>query len=202
MRRGPVQKTFAWNAITGALLVRPKEGDLREEEEQLAKAERFLGGAIDIEKLKGLHGAMATIHIGYRDELNRLRHEQIPVPIADDSFLQEFRARLGNRWLGEAPDQHAAEKKLHTAPGFFKTVFYLFLILGAIVAIAAVGLYSLAAPALNFLSLRQMYFDFESGDYASFGIHVFVYAALFIFAYMLRRLWRSRRQAKQRRRRS
>jgi hypothetical protein len=198
LRRGPVEKTFAWDVITGALLVRPKEGDLREEEEQLAKAERFLGGA-SIEKLKGLHGAMATIHIGYRDERNRLRHEQIPVPMADDSFLQEFRAHLGKRWLGEAPDQHAAKKRLHTAPGFFKTVFYLFLILGAIVAIAAFGLYSLAAPALNFLSLRQMYFEVESGDYAGFGMHVFLYATLFIFAYMLRRLWRSRREAKQRR---
>jgi uncharacterized membrane protein len=64
-------------------------------------------------------------------------------------------------------------------------------ILGAIAAIAAFVLYSLAAPALNFLSLRQMYFDFESGDYVGSGMHVFLYSVLFIFAYMLRRLWQS-----------
>jgi len=58
-----------------------------------------------VERIKALRAKMAPIHIGYRDERNRLRHEQIPVPIADDSFLHEFKAQLGKRWLGKAPDQ-------------------------------------------------------------------------------------------------
>src|SRR5215510_6685264 len=120
LQRGPLRKTSSWNSISGALLVRPIAEDRQEEEEQITKAKKFLGGMIDVEKVKGMHGTMATIHIGYHYERNRLRHEQIPVPIADESFLQEFRTQLGKWWLGEAPDQHAAERKLHTAHEFFK----------------------------------------------------------------------------------
>ena len=167
-----------------------------EEDQQIAKAKKFLGDAIDAEKIKELHREMATIHIGYRDERNRLRHEEIPVPIGDDGFPREFRERLGKRWLGEVADQQAAEKKLHTAPGFFKTVFYLFVILGVIALVVAFGLYSLAAPALSVLSLRQMYLDLESGDFISFGMHLLVYVALFALAYVLRRLWRNWRETK------
>jgi hypothetical protein len=196
MQRGTMRKTFAWDSIAGAVLVRPTAQDLQEEEQQIAKAQKFFGGAVNIEEIKKLRGTMAAIHIGYRDERNRLEHDEIPVPIGDDGFLLEFRTRLGKRWLGEAADQHAAEKKLHTAPGFFKTVSYLFLILSIVGLIAAFGLYSLAAPALNFLSLRQMYLDLERGDFVSFGMHVFVYVALFALAYVLRRLWRNWRETR------
>jgi len=196
LQRGPMRKTFAWNSIVGAALVRPSSEDLQEEGQQITKAKKFLGDAIDAERIRELHREMATIHIGYRDEQNRLRHEQIPVPIGDDSFLREFQERLGKRWLGEAADQQAAEKKLHTTPGFFKMIFYLFGILGVIALVVAFGLCSLAAPALNVLSLRQMYLDLESGDFASFGLHVFAYVALFALAYVLRRLWRNWRETK------
>ncbi|HWZ96178.1 MAG TPA: hypothetical protein VN025_00295 [Candidatus Dormibacteraeota bacterium] len=195
-QRGLVQKVFAWDSIQGALLVRPKIKELEEENLDIAKASKFLGGAVDMEKVREMRSQMAIIHIGYRDERKHLKHELIPIPIADDSFLQEFRAHLGNRWLGEAADQQEAEKKLRTAPGFFKTVFVLFVLLGVVALLGAFGLYSLLGPALNVFSLRQMYFDLQSGDWVSFGMHSFIYVVLFAMGYVLRRLWRNYRESK------
>lgn len=198
-QRGSQQKTFLWNAMTGAVLVRSRDDDFQQEEMQLAEAAKFLGGQIDLEKIKSIRSSIGTVHLACRDARNRLVHEEMPIPLGDDSFLCEFQSRLGARWLGEVTNRQEAEKKLHLAPGFFRTVFYLLLFLGVLALIGVFGLYSLAAPALNFLSLRQMYDDFQSGDYAAFGLHLFIYFALFVLAYSLRRLWRSYRQSRSRR---
>lgn len=198
-QRGSQEKTFLWEAVTGAVLVRPREGDFQYEEMQLAKAAKFLGGEIDLEKIKSIRSSIGTVHLAIRDARSRLVHEEIPIPLGDDSFLREFQSRLGARWLGEVADRQAAEKKLHLGPGFFKTVFYLLLFLGVLALVGVFGLYSLAAPALNFLSLRQMYEEFQSRDYSAFGLHLFTYIALFIFAYFLRRMWRNYRQSRSRR---
>ena len=196
LQRGPRLHSFPWDSMEGALLVRPKPEDLETEERDIARAAAVLGGMVDLERAKKLQRQMATVHIAHRDERNRLRHEQIPIPLSEPGFLEEFQSQLGKRWLGEAADQQAAEKKLHTAPGFLKTVLVLFAILAAVVLLGASGLYALLAPALNFLSLRQMYFDLEAGDWISFAMHSFTYAALFALALVLRRLWRGYREAR------
>jgi hypothetical protein len=196
VQRGPGQEMFLWNSIEGALLVRSKAEDAETEERNMAEAAAFLGGAIDPERAKELQRQMATVHIAYRDEHNRLRQKQIPIPLSEPVFLQEFQSQLGKRWLGEAADESAAERKLHTAPNLFKGILVLFLILAGVVLLGAFGLYSLLAPALNFLSLRQMYFDLQAGDWASFALHGFTYVALFAMAIVLRRLWRNYRDAK------
>ena len=196
MSRGSITKHFTWDSIAGALLVRPEPADGDSDGRDLANAKRFLGPSFDVEKLKGLRDSMATIHIAYREKGRRVTHEEIPFPISDGGFLEEFQTRLGARWLGEAADSRAAERKLHTAPGVVKILGFLFLFLAALVIALAFGLFTLFAPVLNILSIRQMYEDFSDGDYASFGTRLLVYVALFIFAHLLRKAWRARMEAR------
>lgn len=198
--RGNTKRHFDWGRITGAVLVREKPNQATDDQD-LAAAKAFLGETFDLETIKGLRDSMATIHIAYRDERDRLRHEDFPIPLADAGFLQDIRDRLGPRWLGEAADVQTAEKKLHTAPGLFKVLFFLFVLLTVVALALAFGLFTLLAPALNVLSIREMYFEFAEGDYSAFGAHVLVYVALFVFAHLLRRAWRTRIEARRSRNR-
>jgi len=189
--RGSTKQYFDWRRIAGAVLV-CEERNHGKEDRELALARAFFGENFDLEKIKALRDSMATIHIAYCDDGGRLTHEQFPIPLADGAFLQEVRERLGSRWLGEVADAQAAEKKLHTAPGPFKILFFLFIFLVVVALALAFGLFTLLAPALNVLSIREMYFEFVDGDYSALGTHVLVYVALFVFAHLLRRAWRTR----------
>jgi len=189
--RGSSSQTFAWDLIAGAVLVHP---DAREEAEgvhDLERAKQFFGAAVDLERLKAMRKSMGAIHIAYREKRLSLRHEQIPIELSDDSFVREFQTRLGNRWLGEAASFKDAQKKLHTAPSFFQISLFLSLFLAVLILGLAFGLFALFAPVLNVLSIRQMYEDFSDGDFASLGTHLLVYVALFVFAHLLRKAWRT-----------
>jgi len=193
--RGNTKLHFPWHRITGAALVRElpnRSGD----DQELEMARRFFGKSFDPETIKILRDSMATIHIAYRDERERLRHEHFPIPLADAGFLQDIQDHLGPRWLGEVADAQTAEKKLHTAPGLFKVLFFLFVLLTVVALAFAFGLFTLLAPALNVFSIREMYFEFVEGDYAGFGAHLLVYVALFVFARLFRRAWRTRIEAR------
>jgi hypothetical protein len=193
--RGNTKQHFDWRRIAGAVLVREQLKDTNDDRE-LALARGILGENFDLEKIKALRDSMATIHIAYRDDRGRLTHEDFPIPLTDGAFLQELRERLGPRWLGEVADVQAAEKKLHTAPGAFKVLFFLFVFLAVIALALGFGLFTLLAPALNALSIREMYFELVDGDYSAFGAHALVYVALFVFAHLLRRAWRTRVEAR------
>jgi len=193
--RGNTKLYFDWRRIAGSVLVREQSNQGKDDQE-LAAARAFLGESFDLETIKTLRDSMATIHIAYRDDRERLRHEHFPIPLADASFLQDIRDRLGTRWLGEVADVQTAEKKLHTAPGLFKVLFFLFVLLTIVALGLAFGLFTLLAPALNVLSIREMYFEFVEGDYAGFGAHLLVYVALFVFARLFSRAWRTRIEAR------
>ena len=139
--RGTTKLYFEWHRITGAALVRElpnRSGD----DQELEMARRFFGKSFDPETIKILRDSMATIHIAYRDERERLRHEHFPIPLADAGFLQDIQDHLGPRWLGEVADAQTAEKKLHTAPGLFKVLFFLFVLLTVVALALAFGLFT------------------------------------------------------------
>jgi len=198
--RGNTKLYFDWRRIAGAVLVREQPSQAKDDQD-LAAAKGFFGKSFDLETIKTLRDSMATIHIAYRDDRERLRHEHFPIPLTDAGFLQDIRNQLGPRWLGEVADVQTAEKKLHTAPGVFKVLFFLFAFLTAVALALAFGLFTLFAPALNVLSVREMYFEFVEGDYAGFGARLLVYVALFVFAQLFRRAWRTRIEARRSRNR-
>jgi hypothetical protein len=115
--------------------------------------------------------------------------------------LQEFQNRLGSRWLGETPDRQQVDKKLHTNPGFFKTIFVLVALLGIVAAIAAVGFLGFLGPILNLMSIQKMLLDLQDGNFVSFSYRVASYVALFFMAYLLQRVIRAKLDAMKRPRR-
>ncbi|HUL17181.1 MAG TPA: hypothetical protein VLV88_14380 [Terriglobales bacterium] len=192
MNGGPFQYAVAWDRITGACLMPPKHmGDL-EEKQDLERASIFLGGPENIAKLQALEQTMRQVSIAYRDKNNHLRKIEVPIPITDPAFLRELQSRLGKRWLGEAADEHEAEKKLHTAPGIFKTIFIPAVLFGAVAVVLVLALIGMLGPFLNLISIQQMLLDLQDGDYGRLGSRVLLYAVLFVMAFFLRRTWNSR----------
>lgn len=116
-------ETVRWDQVSRATLVRPgpESDDDDQENERIAG----LFGAEAVLKYRQLHGKVGQIFLAYRDEKSRLRQMEIPAPLADPAFVGEFQTRLGSRWLGETRDRQQVEKRLHTNPGVFKTVFLL-----------------------------------------------------------------------------
>jgi hypothetical protein len=110
--------------------------------------------------------------------------------LADAAYLQEFQTRLGNRWLGETADRQQVAKKLHTNPGFFKTIFVLVALFGIIALVAAIALLGFLGPVLNFLSIQKMLLDLQDGNYTSFADRLASYVALFVIGYFLHRVMR------------
>lgn len=186
-------ESIPWDKVTGATLVRPDAADAAEaqKEEQMA---RFLGPEA-VTKFRELQGKVGEICLAFRDENNRLRQTEVPAPIADSAYMQEFQTRLGSRWLGESKDRSQAGKKLHTNPGFFKTIFILVALLGVVAVIAAIGLLGLLGPILNFMSIQKMLLDLQDGNFVSLGYRVASYVALFILGYLLHRVIRTRLDA-------
>jgi hypothetical protein len=166
----------------------PKEFDER--------AASMFGGPEAIAQLKSTMKTMQdkfrTIAFGYRDDRGKRRLFDFHFPADDPRYLQEIAARVGSGWLGEVQDRRQAEKKLGTAPGFFKMAFVLIVLLVAVALVGAFGLFSALGPAFNFLSLQRMLLDLQDGDYAGFGMRLLTYAALFVFAFLIRRWWRGR----------
>lgn len=193
---GDRARSIAWDKITGATLVRPAAADAAgaKDEERIAQ---FLGPEA-VAQFRRLEGKVGQIFLAYRDERNRLRQDEVPAPLADPAYLEEFQARLGARWLGETSDHHAAEKKLHTNPGFFKTAFVLVALAGIVAAIAAAALLGLLGPLLNLMSIEKMLLDLQDGNLVGLGYRLVTYVALFLLGYLLHRMIRTRLDAMKR----
>jgi hypothetical protein len=189
-------ESIAWDKITGATLVRPVAADRADmqKEEQMAQ---FLGPEAAA-KFHELSGTVGQIFVAYRDERNRLQQAEVPAPLADMAYLQEFQTRLGARWLGETKDRNQVDKKLHTNPGFFKTVFVLVALLGVVAIVAGIGLLGLLGPMLNFMSIQKMLLDLQDGNFTGLSYRLLSYVALFILGYLLHRVIRSRLDAMKR----
>jgi hypothetical protein len=133
-----------------------------------------------------------SIVFGYRNERGRKRIFDFYFPVNDPRYLQEITARIGSGWHGEVADRHQAEKKLGTAPGFFKTILFLIVLLLVVAVLGMFGFFTALGPAFNFLSIQRMLLDLQDGEYASFGFRLMTYVVLFVLAYLIRRWWRVR----------
>lgn len=190
---GEHSESTPWNKITGATLVRSEEEDGDNEQQAERMAQLF--GPEALAKYRELHGKVGRIFVAYRDERNRRQQMEIPAPLADPAFLQEFGRHLGSRWLGETPDRGQAEKRLHTNAGFFKIVFVLVALVGVIAVVAAIGLLGFLGPVLNLLSIQRMLLDLQDGNYVSLSYRAGSYAVLFFLGVLLHRVVRSKLDA-------
>ena len=193
---GERSETVAWDKISGATLVRPDKENADDEQENERIAQLF--GAEAVAKYRELHGKVAQIFVAYRDEQNRVRQIEIPAPLTDPAYLQEFQSRLGSRWLGETRDRQQVEKRLHTSPGVLKTVFVLVALVGVLAAVAAIALLGLLGPVMNFLSVQKMLLDLQDGDYVSFAYRLSSYVVLVVLGFFLQRIIRSKLDARKR----
>jgi hypothetical protein len=158
---------------------------------------QFLGPQA-VQRFYELQDKVGQIFVAYRDERNGLQQAEIPALLTDSSYLQEFQTRLGPRWLGESKSRDQVDKKLHTNPGFFRTIFVLVALLGILTALAAVGLLGFLGPILNFMSIQKMLLDLQDGNFVSLGYRVASYVALFFMGYLLHRVIRGKLDAMKR----
>jgi|KBSMisStandDraft_5_1062788.scaffolds.fasta_scaffold175329_2 hypothetical protein len=189
-------ESIPWDKITGATLVRPAMEDAAEEQKDERMAQ-FMGPQA-VQKFHELQGKVGQIFVAYRDEKNRLQETEIPALLTDAAYLQEFQTRLGSRWLGETQTHDQVGKKLHTNPGFFKTIFVLVTLLGILAFIAAIGLAGFLGPILNFMSIQKMLLDLQDGNYTNLGYRLATYVALFVLGFFLHRVIRARLDAMKR----
>ena len=187
-------ETVGWDQLSGATLVRPEPEADDGDNERIAR----LFGAEALAKYRELHGTVGQIFLAYRDRNRRLQQMEIPAPVADPAFVAEFASRLGSRWLGETRDRRQVEKRLHTNPGVFKTVFVLVALVGVVAAVAAMALLGFLGPVLNLLSIERMLLDLQDGDYVNLAYRLGSYAALFLLGYFLQRAVRTRLDARKR----
>jgi hypothetical protein len=189
-------ETVRWDQVSRATLVRPgpESDDDGQENERIAR----LFGAEAVAKYRELHGKVGQIFLAYRDEKSRLRQMEIPAPLSDPAFVGEFQSRLGSRWLGETRDRQQVEKRLHTNPGVFKTVFVLVALVGVLAAVAGMALLGFLGPVMNLLSIQRMLLDLQDGDYVGLTYRLASYAVLFVLGYLLQRIVRTRLDARKR----
>ena len=195
-QRGIRTETIPWARISGATLLREPHHDPSQDQQEEQQAAKFFG-ADAAQTIHSLRGRVGQIAIAYRDDRNHLRETEVPAPLDDPAFLQEFQTRLGPRWLGESADRQQAAKRLHTNPGFFKTIFVLLALFAILAAVAAVALFGLLGPILNFLSIQRMLLDLQDGNLVSFASRLATYLALLVIGFLLHRtlrsLWAARR---------
>ena len=193
LQRGPRSQQIRWAQVYGAALLRNVSAQHQDAPKELdERAATLFGGPEALAKIKAMQDKFRVIALGYRDERGRRQLLDFHFPSDDPRYLEEIAVRVGSGWLGEVQGRHQAEKKLGTAPGFFKMAFILVALLVAIAVAAVLGFFSMLGPAFNFLSLQRMLLDLQDGEYASFGMRLLTYAALFVFAFLIRRWLRSR----------
>ena len=144
-----------------------------------------------MQKYREMKGKVGNIFVAYHDEKNARREAEVPALLTDTAYLKEFQTRLEARWLGETRDRQQVAKRLHTNPGFFKTVFVLMALLGIVAVVGAVLVFGLVGPMLNFMSLQKMALDLQDGNYANFASRLAVYVALFVIGLGLHWVLRS-----------
>jgi ABC-type multidrug transport system fused ATPase/permease subunit len=194
MQRGPLSQFIAWEKISGATLITTVDRDESENKRDEERAAQFLG--VDAaQKIHELRDKVGEIIIAYRNARDHLSETEVPAPLTDATYLQEFQSRLGERWLGESTDREQAAKRLHTNPGFFTSVFALLAIFGILAIAAGIGLFGLLGPILNFLSLQRMLLDLQDGNYSSLVSRALSYLGLFAIGYLLHRVIRAKLNA-------
>jgi hypothetical protein len=186
MQRGAFSETIAWEKISGATLFREPHHDESQAQQEEERAAKFLG-ADAVQKIRSLRDKAGQMVVAYHDDKNHLHESQIPAPLDDPAFLQEFETRLGPRWLGESVDRQQAAKRLHTNPGFFKMMFVLVALFGIIAVVAAIALLGFLGPVLNFLSIQKMLLDLQDGNLMSFASRLATYVALLVIGFLLQR---------------
>lgn len=196
MQRGPRSFTIPWNKITAATLVRPQPSDNLPDDREQTIAQ--FAGPQALQKLRELQSTVGEISIAYRNERNSLQRTEVPAPLADPAFLNEFQTRLANRWLGETRDRNQVGKRLHTDPGFFKTVFILIVLIGIVAGVAVIFLFGLLGPVLNLLSIQRMLLDLQDGNFTGFAQRLGAYIALFVLGLLLHRVIRAKLDARKR----
>ena len=189
-------ETVRWDQVSRATLVRPGPESAEDDQENERMARLF--GPDAVRKYRELHGKVGQIFLAYHDEHRRLRQMEIPAPLENSAFVEEFASRLGSRWLGETGDRQQVEKRLHTNPGFFKTVFLLVVLAGVLAAVAGIALLGFLGPVMNLLSIERMLLDLQDGDYVSLAYRLATYAALFVLGYFLQRIVRAKLDARKR----
>ena len=189
LQRGPLSQVIPWQQILGATLITSTQFDGLHEKDEEQRAAQYLGPDA-LKTIQALRGKVAQIAIAYRDQKNHLRQTEIPAPLTDQAFLREFQTRLGSRWLGECTNHDQAAKRLHTNPGFFKTIFVLLALFAILAVVAIVFLLGFMSPLLSFLSIQRMLLDLQDGNYASFTSRLITYVALFVIAYFIHRVIR------------
>jgi hypothetical protein len=193
MQRGVFSQDVSWEEISGATLIRATHPGASEERDEQRIAQ-FLGPDA-VQKIAALRGTVGEIVIAYPDRTKHVREMEIPAPLNDPDFLQEFETHLGNRWLAESGDRQQAAKRLHTNPGIFPSIFVLLALFGVAAVFAAIALLGFLGPILNFLSLQKMLLDLQDGNYGSLVSRLASYLALFVIGYMLHRVIRGKRDS-------
>jgi hypothetical protein len=188
LQRGTNTSSIGWGQVTAATLVRPRAEELSAEDQQ--QITQFAGESA-VAAVKTLQSQVGQIFLAYRDGRNRLCEVELPAPLKDPAFLEEFQKRLGQRWLGETADREQARKKIHTAAGFFKTIFIMVALLGILATAAVVLLFGLLGPLLNLVSIQKMLQDLQDGNFTGFVARLAVYLALLLIGFFLHRVIRA-----------
>jgi len=191
LQRGPHSQTIAWAKISGATVLPVEQVNELREKEREQRALQFLGQDA-VRTIEAMSGKVGQIAIAYRDEKNRLQQTEIPAPVTDKAFLGEFQTRLGSRWLGQSANHEQAAERLHTNPGFFKSVFVLAALFAIVAVVAILFLLGFMGPILNIVSIQKMLLDLQDGNYTSFMGRLATYVILFIITYFLHRVIRAR----------
>lgn len=182
-------ESIRWDKISGAILLPPDNADVAR-----TQSEGRLGQILGPEAVARFHelqGKVGQIFIAYRDEKNRLQQTEVPAPLTDQAYMQEFQGRLGAKWLGETKDRQQVERKLHTNPGLFKTLFLLLALVGILAVAAAIGIFGFLGPVLNFMSIQKMLLDLQDGNLSGFAYRLACYVALLLLGYFLHRVIRT-----------
>jgi hypothetical protein len=96
------------------------------------RAAQFLGPDA-AQKIHELRDKVGEIIVACRDSGNPAGETEIPAPLTDATFVQEFETRLGKRWLIRIQRPAASDKASSHESG----LLYLHFVLSALFAIAA-----------------------------------------------------------------
>jgi len=109
------------------------------------RAAQFLGPDA-AQKIHELRDKAGEIMVACRDRSHPAGETEIPAPLSDATFLQEFETGLGKRWLSESNDRPQATKLLHTNAGFFTAIFVLSALFAIVAVFAAMALFGFPGP--------------------------------------------------------
>jgi hypothetical protein len=162
MQPGARSQAIARDKISGATLMRTVNRDESEDNWDEQRAAQFLGPDA-AQKIHELRDKVGEIMVACRDSGNPADETEIPAPLTDATFVQEFETRLGKRWLSESNDRQQATKLLFTLIRASLPQFSFCRRLLQSWPSSRRWLYS-ASPD-PFLSIQKMLLDLQDGNY-------------------------------------